>query len=70
MTKKDYVAIAGALYDAQFGPNPWRAAVHNIAEILNADNQAFDRVRFFDACGYYTHADRPTADTLILRGEK
>ena len=70
MTKKDYIRIAGALYDArdktttsieemmlendEVEPDEmWRVSVENIADILAEDNPAFDRTRFYTACGYY-----------------
>jgi hypothetical protein len=77
MTKKDHIRIASALYDARdktitriadFMNNDvepgemWRISVENIADVLQADNEAFDRSRFYNACGYYAN--------IILVGDK
>jgi len=60
MTRKDYVAIAGALkaqryaYAPHWDANLFRACNDNakaIAEVLASDNPRFDRQRFLDACG-------------------
>jgi hypothetical protein len=58
MTRKDYVAIAQVLKDAN---NVWRTEgiqaraltllCTNFARILADDNPCFDRARFLKACG-------------------
>ena len=48
MTKKDYQALAGALYDAKTVPYP--DVVSRIADVLAADNPRFDRECFVAAC--------------------
>lgn len=56
MTKKDYQAIAGAIYRAihhQKDPRmagAMREVSANIAEVLQRDNPRFDSERFFQAC--------------------
>jgi hypothetical protein len=54
MTRKHYVALAGALADAlpagaeRF--DGWCRAVNAIADVLAGDNPRFDRERFVVAC--------------------
>jgi uncharacterized membrane protein len=50
-------------YFAEVEPGEmWRISVENIADVLQADNEAFDRSRFYNACGYYAN--------IILVGDK
>ena len=60
MTRKDYVAIAGALryvldVHNQAGNNETQSAIHDcvagIANVMAQDNPRFDRARFLKACG-------------------
>ncbi len=61
MTRKDYVAIAGALKDARplASPNALTQAAMDaidnaadfIADAMARDNPRFDRARFLTACG-------------------
>jgi hypothetical protein len=56
MTKKDYVLIARALYEARFelrDANPCQTVIINdLASALERDNPRFDRQRFIDAASY------------------
>ena len=60
MTKKDYIKLAAALAinrpPANNKPDTsallsWWLCVSSIADVLQADNQRFDRRRFLTACG-------------------
>lgn len=62
MTRKDYVAIARVIVDAQFINCPTAAEVamnkatrckiaYQIADLLARDNPRFDGARFLKACG-------------------
>jgi hypothetical protein len=53
MTKKDFKVISDALYNARDVDKPWNVAVIYIAEALAADNEQFDRTRFYAACGLH-----------------
>jgi hypothetical protein len=48
MTKKDYVAIARCISQAQ----TVRALADALCEVFAADNERFDRRRFMAACGF------------------
>ena len=55
MTKKDYQAIARALYSVAHGLTAgqmfvWRTTRDAIADVLAADNPRFDRATFVAAC--------------------
>lgn len=57
MSKKDYQAIARILYvnDPARGivvdpADTWRSIVEGLADVLQADNERFDRARFVEAC--------------------
>jgi len=61
MSRKDYVAIAKLISDAQFVNCPSEAEVNankearihiaqNFAKLAEADNPRFDAIRFFNAC--------------------
>lgn len=59
MTRKDYIALASALAGAQIeyrdrdeGQAALRFASHLIADVLQADNERFDRERFLIAAGF------------------
>ena len=64
MTRKDYVAIAaafkwthpGAVLEGSSGIErrltQWAFDVRKVADVLHADNPRFDRIRFYEACGY------------------
>ena len=60
MTRKDYVAIAGAFQGAHTSLRVhfpvasfqgWRVAIDHVADALAKDNPRFDRARFLQACG-------------------
>lgn len=67
MTRKDYVALAGAVamaakiwrdpmgrdpsHDEQVALSVLKLIAHNIANTLAQDNPRFDRARFLKACG-------------------
>jgi hypothetical protein len=60
MTRKDYVAIAGALHRSGMAVGIWpkKTAEYaiglvatDIAATMAADNPRFDRARFLKACG-------------------
>lgn len=57
MTKKDYIKLAAAIKQAsEDSPSAEenrgiRFAAEAIADVLKADNSAFDRLRFLEACG-------------------
>lgn len=55
MTKKDYIAIAKILKDAQELSGGKGEAViaigQDLADLFKQDNSAFDRARFMDAAG-------------------
>jgi hypothetical protein len=55
MSKKDYQAIAGAIYtasvkDPAFTGETRNGLVFELCVIFKADNSAFDRARFIEAC--------------------
>jgi len=55
VTKKDYRAIARALYgsalmDTGAERDQWEACIGAVAEALQTDNPRFDRARFIEAC--------------------
>jgi hypothetical protein len=59
MSKKDYQAIARALYKTRITAKPdlppvavamWQRACADVADALKADNPAFSRERFAEAC--------------------
>lgn len=59
MTRKDYILLAAALRDTNpglKGPidacHQWNRDVEAITSALASDNGAFDRDRFYRACGY------------------
>jgi hypothetical protein len=62
MTKKDYIAIAGAINQSNYVPkadtgyaegtaNACYTIAHKLAYIMERDNPRFDRARFLAACG-------------------
>ena len=57
MTRKDYVMIAEVLSNSAHALNPFTGEclfnelVRDFADVLQADNDRFDRARFLDACG-------------------
>lgn len=53
MTKKDFKVIADALYAARDTDSQWTYAVEMIADSLERDNERFDRMRFYAACGLH-----------------
>lgn len=59
MSKKDYQAIAGAIYDARqlvthmpgdHADVAFRYVMSGVASVMAADNPRFDRARFVEAC--------------------
>jgi hypothetical protein len=54
MSKKDYQAIARALFQAKDGSYAEEDSririIGNLADVFKADNSRFDRERFIEAC--------------------
>lgn len=48
MSKRDYQAIARAIHRNREGVS--ENFIHDIADVLSADNPRFDRARFIEAC--------------------
>lgn len=51
MTRKDYVKIAAALYDAGILQSELREVVRELCKVFKEDNELFDEDRFYAACG-------------------
>jgi hypothetical protein len=61
MTRKDYIALAGALKRAADTAESveaslmWGRTCHEIADVLADDNSNFARDKFMTACGWQQH---------------
>ena len=69
MSKKDYVAVADILYRrrnveaGRFGCEGLDELVSEFAALFEADNEAFDRHRFLEAC-HYKYDPSPVLERL------
>lgn len=58
MTRSDYVAISAVLRAQRPDPKTgtvsekriWESVVHGLADLMEKDNEKFERARFIDSC--------------------
>jgi hypothetical protein len=73
MTRKDYIAVSEILsdYAEVMPPEEYLDIVRDFAKMMKKDNDRFDGVRFFEACGIRIPKDeypqpKPALDHVAL----
>lgn len=71
MTRKDYEAVAKALFDAiRDGRGEkgevamWYETVNRLSQVFAQDNERFDATRFWNACGHEYVFGQPAKGVL------